>query len=113
MPKVKFLKDICSGRAGSVQDLQDYEANVLIQLGAAEIFDEKEAAKNAEAARIAVEEAEAERKAAEKAYEDIPPNILLNLNGRPVVGDYGDMIQQPETLSVVEEPKKKGSKASK
>ena len=41
MPKVKFLKDLCSGRAGSVQDLQDYEANVLIQLGAAEIFDEK------------------------------------------------------------------------
>ena len=48
MPKVKFLKELCSGRAGSVQDLQDYEANVLIQLGAAEIFDEKAAAKKAE-----------------------------------------------------------------
>ncbi|WP_336957521.1 hypothetical protein [Acinetobacter johnsonii] len=113
MLKVKYLKDLCSGVAGSVQDLQEYEANVLIQLGMAEIFDEKAAAKKAENDRLAAENAKAKRLADEKEYEQIPPNILLNLNGRPVVGDYGDMIQQPETLSVVEEPKKKGSKASK
>jgi len=113
MPKVKFLKDLCSGRAGSVQDLQDYEANVLIQLGAAEIFDEKAAAEKAEKDRLAVEKAEADRLAAEKEYEQIPPNILLNLNGRPVVDEFGDMVQEPELLLVPENPVKKGSKASK
>ena len=110
MPKVKFLKDLCSGRAGSVQDLQDYEANVLIQLGAAEIFDEKAAAEND---RLDAEKAEADRLAAEKEYEQIPPNILLNLNGRPVVDEFGDMVQEPELLLVPENPVKKGSKASK
>jgi len=100
MPKVKFLKDLCSGTAGTICDLQDYEANVLIQLGAIELFDENEAAKAA-------------REAAEMAYEHIPPNILLNLNGRPVVSDFGDMVEQPKQQSTVEEPKKKGSKASK
>lgn len=113
MPKVKYLKDLCSGVAGSVQDLQDYEANVLIQLGAVELFDENEAGKKAESDRLVTEAAKAAREAAEMAYEHIPPNILLNLNGRPVVSDFGDMVEQPEQKSTVEEPKKKGSKASK
>lgn len=104
MPKVKYLKDLCSGRAGSVQDLQDYEANVLIRLGVVQLVDENEAAKKAESDCLVGEATKAAHEAAEKAYEHIPPNILLNLNGRPVVGDYGDM---------VEEPKKKGSKATK
>lgn len=45
MPKVKFLKDLCSGRAGSVQNIQDYEARVLIQLGAAEPYEDPESDK--------------------------------------------------------------------
>ena len=100
MPKVKFLKDLCSGRAGTVHNLQDYEANVLIKMGAAEIFDDSE-------------QTEAARLAAEKEYEQIPPDALLNLNGRPVVDDFGDMAQQPEPLPETEKPAKKGSKASK
>ncbi|WP_180165575.1 MULTISPECIES: hypothetical protein [unclassified Acinetobacter] len=100
MPKVKFLKDLCSGRAGTVHSLQDYEANVLIKMGAAEIFDDSE-------------QTEAARLAAEKEYEQIPPDALLNLNGRPVVDDFGDMAQQPEPLPETEKPAKKGSKASK
>ncbi|NWK74151.1 hypothetical protein HYG93_07585 [Acinetobacter sp. SwsAc6] len=100
MPKVKFLKDLCSGRAGTVQSLQDYEANVLIKMGAAEIFDDSE-------------QTEAARLAAEKEYEQIPPDALLNLNGRPVVDDFGDVAQQPEPLPETEKPAKKGSKASK
>ena len=100
MPKVKFLKDLCSGRAGTVHNLQDYEANVLIKIGAAEIFDDSE-------------QTEAARLAAEKEYEQIPPDVLLNLNGRPVVDDFGDMAQQPEPLPKTEKPAKKGSKASK
>lgn len=100
MPKVKFLKDLCSGRAGTVHSLQDYEANVLIKMGAAEIFDDSE-------------QTEAARLAAEKEYEQIPPDALLNLNGRPVVDDYGDVAQQLEPLPETEKPAKKGSKASK
>ncbi|WP_180120794.1 hypothetical protein [Acinetobacter sp. YH12086] len=100
MPKVKFLKDLCSGRAGTVHSLQDYEANVLIKMGAAEIFDDSE-------------QTEAARLAAEKEYEQIPPDALLNLNGRPVVDDFGDMAQQLEPLPETEKPAKKGSKASK
>ena len=38
MPKVKYLKDLCSGQAGTVCDLQDYEANALIKLGAVELI---------------------------------------------------------------------------
>ena len=110
MPKVKYLKDLCSGAAGTVHDLQDYEANVLIQLGAAEIFDDSQ---QSEAARLAAEQAEAARLAAEKEYEQIPPDALLNLNGRPVVDNFGDMAKQPLLQLVPEEPAKKGSKASK
>ncbi|MCL6246514.1 hypothetical protein M5F00_01320 [Acinetobacter sp. ANC 4945] len=110
MPKVKYLKDLCSGRTGNVHDLQDYEANVLIQLGAAEIFDDSE---QTEAVRLAAEHAEAARLAAEKEYEQIPPDALLNLNGRPVVDDFCDMAQQLEPLPETEKPAKKGSKASK
>lgn len=110
MPKVKYLKDLCSGLAGTVHDLQDYEANILIQLGAAEIFDE---AKKTESERLAAEKAEADRLAAEQEYEQIPPDILLNLNGRPVVDDFGDMAEQPVLQLVPEKPAKKGSKTSK
>ncbi|MBJ9954975.1 hypothetical protein I5735_18360 [Acinetobacter baumannii] len=37
MPKVKFLSDLCSGQAGSIHDLQDYEANILIKMKVAEL----------------------------------------------------------------------------
>lgn len=111
MPKVKYLKDLCSGEAGTVHDLQDYEVNVLIQLGLAEYFDGSEIS---EASSLA--KAEADRLLAEQEYEQIPPNILLNLNGTPVVSDFGDLIEQSEQseqLSEAEKPKKKGSKTSK
>ena len=110
MPKVKFLKDLCSGRAGTVHSLQDYEANVLIKMGAAEIFDDSEQTK---AARLAAEHAEATRLEAEKEYEQIPPDVLLNLNGRPVIENFGDIAEQPLLQLVPEESAKKGSKASK
>lgn len=108
MPKVKYLKDLCSGQAGTVHDLQDYEANILIQLGVAEYFNDSEIS---ETARLA--KAEVDRLVAEQDYEQIPPNILLNLSGRPVVGDFGDLIEQSEQLFETEKAKKKGSKASK
>lgn len=67
MPKVKYLKDLCSGQAGSVHDVQEYEANVLIQLGAAEFFDDSKNKKDP---------------------------VLLNLNGAPVVVDFGALVLQ-------------------
>lgn len=100
MPKVKYLKNLCSGEAGTVHDLQDYEANVLIQLGVAELFDESE-------------KAEVDHLVAEQKYGQIQPNVLLNLNGTPVVSDFGDLIEQSDPLSEAEKPKKKGSKTSK
>ena len=42
MPKVKFLVDLCSGPAGTEVDVQDYEANLLLLLGVAELIDGSE-----------------------------------------------------------------------
>ncbi|MHA3104670.1 hypothetical protein [Acinetobacter sp. ANC 3791] len=55
MPKVKFLKDLCSGQAGSVHDLQDYEVNVLIQLGAAEVISDNQSIEPAEQDKTSAE----------------------------------------------------------
>ena len=80
MPKVKFLKDLCSGRAGSVQNLQDYEARVLIQLGAAVLHEDPK----------------------ENNQQIVP--ILMNLNETPVIDDFGEMV---EANIVIESPVKK------
>ena len=77
MPKVKFLKDLCSGRAGSMHDLQDYEANILIKLGAAELCDTPRA-----------------------ADENNLSGLLLNLNGSPVVDDFGGLVELPAAADI-------------
>ncbi|WP_166166893.1 hypothetical protein [Acinetobacter sp. SA01] len=86
MPKVKFLKDLCSGRAGSVQNLQDYEARVLVQLGAAVLYENPK----------------------ENNQQTAP--ILMNLNETPVIDDFGEMV---EANIVIESPVKKGTKSRK
>lgn len=86
MPKVKFLKDLCSGRAGSVQNLQDYEARVLVQLGAAVLYENPK----------------------ENNQQTAP--ILMNLNEKPVIDDFGEMV---EANIVIESPVKKGTKSRK
>ncbi len=86
MPKVKFLKDLCSGRAGSVQNLQDYEARVLVQLGAAVLYEDPK----------------------ENNQQTAP--ILMNLNETPVIDDFGTMV---EANNVIESPVKKGTKSRK
>ena len=83
MPKVKYLKDLCSGKTGTVRDLQQYEVNVLLRLGAVELF------------------------------EDNLPNdqkVLLNPNGTPVVDNFGSFVHVPND---VESPLKKGKKVNK
>ncbi|WP_111860187.1 hypothetical protein [Acinetobacter sp. CFCC 10889] len=84
MPKVKYLKDLCSGRAGKVCDLTDFEANILVQLGAVEIIDENAGSNTRE--------------------------LLLNLNGSPVVDDFGAFVEVPEAI---ESTAKKGRKLNK
>ena len=86
MPKVKFLKDLCSGRAGSVQNLQDYEARVLVQLGAAVLYEDP------------------------KENNQQTVLILMNLNETPVIDDFGEMV---EANIVIESPVKKGTKSRK
>ena len=84
MPKVKYLKDLCSGQAGKVCDLTDFEANILVQLGAVEIIDQN--------------------------FPKNTKDLLLNLNGSPVVDDFGDLVEAPD---VVEITAKKGRKSNK
>ena len=86
MPKVKFLKDLCSGRAGSVQNLQDYEARVLIQLGAAVLHEDP----------------------TENDQQTVL--VLTNLNGTPVIDDFGGMV---EANIAIESPVKKGTESRK
>lgn len=86
MPKVKYLKDLCSGRAGSVHDLQEYEANILITLGVAKLLSDKV------------------KKNALK-----PPNLLTNLNGTPVVNDFGELVEAAESA---ENPIENGKKSA-
>lgn len=67
MPKVKYLKDLCSGQAGDVRDLQDYEVAILLTLGVIELFDEQfEPKKEAD-------------------------QVLKNLNGTDVVDNFGNL----------------------
>jgi len=106
MPKVIYLKDLCSGVAGSVHDLQDYEASTLIRMGVAELADSEQGKVEPEPVKPS----------------EIPTDgLLLNLNGAPVVGDFGDLIPQPapeveqkevpETVVQAEAPKKSSKKS--
>lgn len=82
MPKVKFLKDLFSGRAGSIHDLQDYEANVLIKLKVAEIYDES-------------------KSSIENSV------LLLNKDGTPVVDNFGSLIEVQPLIENIEKKRKK------
>lgn len=106
--KIKYLKDTHDSRIGDVKEIPEVPANVLIQLGIAEVFSDF---KQSEAARLA--KAEAERLTAEKEYGQIPPGVLLNLSGRPVVDDLGSMVEQPKPPQETKKPEKEGSKSSK
>lgn len=92
MPKVKYLKDLCSGLAGTVRDLQDYEVAVLLKLGAVELFDEHPESKNEE------------------------NQLLKNLNGTDVVDDFGNLamvVVKPEPATVLPQATVKTGKKGK
>ena len=87
MPKVKYLKDLCSGRAGSVHDLQEFEANILIKLGVAKLYSDKV-----------------------KNNASKTPNLLKNLNGTPVVNDFGELVEAVESADKTTENGKKSAR---
>ncbi len=77
MPEIELLADLCTGPAGSIINVQDYESDVLVKLGVARLVDPVD-----------------------------PVNLgglLLNLNGTPVVDDFGALV--PDVVAP-EAPKK-------
>ncbi|WP_087511760.1 hypothetical protein [Acinetobacter chinensis] len=94
MPKVKYLKDLCSGRAGTVRELRQYEVNVLLKLKAVELID-------LDGGTAATE---AQAAATEAHLLDLPESVLRNLNGTPVVGDFGDIALKTEQKDIIPAP---------
>ncbi|MBF6745469.1 hypothetical protein K3F96_06440 [Acinetobacter baumannii] len=99
MPKVKFLVDLCSGTAGTEVDVQEYEANLLLQLGVAELIDD-----------FVLEQVKAEspnENSPEKILGLIiqPEGVLLNLNGTPVVDDFGSFVPNAPQNPIETAPK--------
>lgn len=82
MPKIELLTDLCSGPVGSIIDVQDYEFNVLEKLGVAKLADSTNTSKQVDL-KIVFEPIELK-------------GLLLNLNGAPVVDDFGALV--PETV---------------
>ena len=95
MPKIELLTDLCSGPVGSIIDVQDYEFNVLEKLGVAKLADSTNTSKQVDL-KIVFEPIELK-------------GLLLNLNGTPVVDDFGALV--PET--VVQNVQKAASKGGK
>lgn len=98
MPKIELLADLCSGSAGSIIDVQDYEFSVLEKLGVAKLADSTDKPKYV---------------ARQIVFEPIKlKGLLLNLNGTPVVDDFGALV--PETVvQNVQKAANKGGKNTK
>ena len=86
MPKIELLTGLCSGPAGSIIDVQDYEFNVLEKLGVAKLADSINKPKYV---------------ARQIVFEPIKlKGLLLNLNGTPVVDDFGALVPEMAEQSV-------------
>ncbi|WP_288400256.1 hypothetical protein [uncultured Acinetobacter sp.] len=98
MPKIELLTDLCSGPAGSIIDVQDYEFDVLQRLGVAKLADSTNASEQFNGQTI---------------FEPIElKGLLLNLNGTPVVDDFGALV--PEVaIQKVQKSANKGGKNTK
>ncbi|BAP36675.1 hypothetical protein [Acinetobacter guillouiae] len=62
--EIKYLKDAPLGKKGEVATVQEHEAKILIALGIA------------------------------KLQKKSDPKLLLNLNGTPVVDDFGGLVSE-------------------
>lgn len=78
--KIKYLKDAPLGKTGDIADVTDIEGNVLVHLGFAAVVYADESIEFQSVALINT------------------PVLLLNLNGTPVVSDFGDLV--PENLVI-------------
>lgn len=98
MPKIELLADLCAGPAGSIIDVQDYEFDVLQRLGVAKLADSTKVSEQFNRQII---------------FEPIElKGLLLNLNGMPVVDDFGALV--PETvIQNVQKAANKGGKNTK
>lgn len=85
--KIKYLKDTHDSEAGDVKEVQDLPAKVLIALGFAELE-------------------------SGKAVEVVEVPMLLNLNGTPVIDDFGTMVLLPQTPEKQEIPAGKPKRAN-
>lgn len=83
--KIKYLKDAPAGKKGDVKDVKDYEGRVLIKLGFAILHDKTPLPTKRECQKI--------------KEEKIGKNILLNINGSPVVDDFGSNVNTPKVKS--------------
>lgn len=78
--KIIYLKDAPLGKAGDIADVTDIEGNVLVHLGFADVVPIEGFVKFHSIA------------------SNSQPVLLLNLNGTPVVSDFGDLV--PENLVI-------------
>ena len=86
--QIKYLKKTHDSDVGDVKDIPDMQAAVLIVLCIAEAYQEP------------IED---------PTYTLMPENTRLNLNGTPVIDDFGNI----STASEVVKPKKNPTKPKK
>ncbi|MND23230.1 hypothetical protein D3C80_136300 [compost metagenome] len=112
MPKVKFLVDLCSGPAGTEVEVQEYEANLLLLLNVAELI----ADSKLEQLKVVSMDENSPKKIQGLIIQ--PESVLLNLNGTPVVDDFGSFVPNapqnpietaPEAVKSTSKTGKKGA----
>lgn len=88
--QIQYLKDSPQGKVGELATVTEIEARVLIALGHAIVHDDMSPA--------------------------LSPNTLLNLNGTPVIDDFGNVVEQTLTdlnQSSSSEPQQKKKRTKK
>lgn len=91
--KIKYLKDAPLGKTGDIADVTDIEGNVLVHLGFAAVVHADESIEFQSVALIS------------------PPVLLLNLNGTPVVSDFGDLVPENSIINPEKQPEQPAPKA--
>ena len=88
--KIKYLKVMHNANIGDVLEVTDFEANILIKTGVAEAA---ENTPNMQDQTLAI------------IYTPIDTTgLLLNLNGTPVVNDFGELVAEKQSVAE-EKPK--------
>ena len=91
--KIKYLKDAPLGKTGDIANVAEIEGNVLVQLGFAAVVHNDETIELMSVALLN------------------PPVLLLNLNGTPVVSDFGDLVPENSIINPEKQPEPPAPKA--